>query len=278
MDDPIVAAAAVTTGSVGVAHANLVVLDARPDAAAYATGHLIGAHHAQLDRDLANPVDDASQGGRHPLPDLARFCDTLGRWGITPKSHVVVYDDQGGANAAARLWWLLRSIGHGNVRVVDGGIAALLATRHQLTTEPPPEHEIGPYPASGFSWPMADREQVNHARTQTSHTVIDVRAAVRYRGEQEPIDPVNMPFTENLRPDGTFKSPAELGALYHPIIGTRAIDAVVVHCGSGVTACHSLLALHRAGLGTAALYVGSWSEWCRNPTLPREPPAAPLAR
>jgi thiosulfate/3-mercaptopyruvate sulfurtransferase len=258
---------------------DVVVVDCRPDPRAYAAGHLVGARHAQLERDLAAPVGDPAHGGRHPLPGAHAFAATLGRWGIAPGSRVVAYDDQNGANAASRLWWLLKAVGHREVQVADGGLAALRAAGFELTTDEPAAMDGPPYPSAGLLRGIADIDEVERARTAADRRVIDVRAAFRFRGESEPIDPIaghipgarNAPYADNLRADGTFKSADELRALY-----TAALDGIppaetIVHCGSGVTACHTLLAMERAGLHDARLYVGSWSEWCRNPDRAREP-------
>lgn len=256
-----------------------VIIDARADAKAYAADHVAGAHHAQLERDLAAPVADAAHGGRHPLPDPHAFAAALGRWGVTPASHVVIYDDQNGAHAASRLWWMLRAIGHRDVQVVDGGIAALRNAGVAFTADATPPASAPPYPLTAFAGQLADIDEVERARHAADRRVIDVRAAFRFRGESEPIDPIaghipgahNVPFADNLTADGTFKSAAELRALYdRELAGTPPAQAII-HCGSGVTACHTLLALERAGLPGAKLYVGSWSEWCRRPDRPREP-------
>jgi thiosulfate/3-mercaptopyruvate sulfurtransferase len=266
--DPILPASELRAG------AALVLLDCRPDAQAYAAGHLRGAFHAQLERDLSSallPGFDPTRGGRHPLPSAQAFAQTLSSWGVTPKSHVVAYDDQAGANAAARLWWMLRAFGHQHVQVVDGGLAALIAAGHELTSEVPTLHAASPYPASAFELPLATMREVERARMDPSERVLDVRAALRFRGESEPIDPVaghipgavNLPFSENLRSDKTFKSARELHEQYTQFLAGLAPEQLIVHCGSGVTACHTLLALERAGLPNAKLYVGSFSEWCR---------------
>lgn len=271
--DPILAAAELASLR------DVVLFDCRADEAKYRAGHVQGALHAHLDRDLAGPAPEPARGGRHPLPDVLDFTARLGRWGVTPASHVVAYDDQNGANAASRLWWLLRALGHEQVQVVDGGMAALQAAGCALTSELPVPRAAAPYPASRWQRPLADIEEVERARTDAQRRVIDVRAAFRYRGESEPIDPVaghipgahNLPLTENLHADGTWKSASELRALYLAALGGVPASQTIVHCGSGVTACHSLLALERAGLTGARLYVGSWSEWCRNPERAREP-------
>jgi thiosulfate/3-mercaptopyruvate sulfurtransferase len=259
--------------------AELVLLDCRVDPDAYRVGHLPHAQHAQLERDLSAPAQEPARGGRHPLPSPDVFASTLGRWGVRPDTQVVAYDDQNGANAAARLWWLLKAFGHESVQVVDGGLTALRAAGFSLTSTVDPVQPTAAYPIPR-TWlrPTADSQEVERARTASDRRVIDVRAAVRYRGEQEPIDPIaghipgahNVPLTENLRPDGTFKSPAELHAMYSAALAGVAPEHSIIHCGSGVTACHTLLALDRAGLSGAQLYVGSWSEWCRNP-WPRDP-------
>jgi len=259
----------------------VVLFDCRPDEASYRAGHVQGALHAQLERDLSSPAPEPARGGRHPLPDLSDFTARLGRWGVTPSTHVVAYDDQNGANAASRLWWLLRALGHEQVQVVDGGFAALRAAGFPIVTDAPQPKPAPVYPATPWQLPVADIDDVERARLAVDRRVIDVRAAFRYRGEREPIDPIaghipgalNVPLTENLRADGTWKNAGELRALYDAALSGVAPEGTIVHCGSGVTACHTLLALERAGLPGAQLYVGSWSEWCRNPERPREPAA-----
>jgi thiosulfate/3-mercaptopyruvate sulfurtransferase len=249
-----------------------VLVDCRtgPDARArYVQAHLPGARFVDLDADLAE-IGDASQGGRHPLPSPARFAVLVGKLGITKATSVVAYDEQNGANAAARFWWMLRALGHERVQVLDGGLQGALADGLTTTSEPAGVREEAPYPQAGWQLPTADIEEVDGARQDASRRVLDVRAAPRFRGEQEPIDPIaghipgayNVPLGENLV-DGRFKSREGLSALYTPLLGTLSPEALIVHCGSGVTACHTLLALERAGLSGAKLYVGSWSEWCR---------------
>ncbi|MCU1245501.1 MAG: Thiosulfate sulfurtransferase [Acidobacteria bacterium] len=252
----------------------LVLLDARPSAADYEAGHLAGARHAQLDTQLsaaADPGADAARGGRHPLPPLERWLRQLGDWGIGPPTAVVIYDDQAGANAAARAWWMLRAIGHTNVSVLDGGLPAAVAAGLPLTTEPPTAAPLPPYQATSWNLPMADVTQVDQLRNSADWMVLDVRSGPRFRGQTEPIDPVaghipgarNLFFGDNLY-EGRFKSPDDLRRLYHDLLGQLPPERLIVHCGSGVTACHTLLALEAAGLPGASLYVGSWSEWCRN--------------
>ncbi|HEX3480304.1 MAG TPA: sulfurtransferase [Kofleriaceae bacterium] len=256
-----------------------VIVDCRPDARAYAAGHLPRAVHAQLERDLAGPAPDPARGGRHPLPLVRDLTATLGRWGITPRKTVVAYDDQNGANAASRFWWLLKALGQPDVRVVDGGLAALRDAGFTLTTEVPEPEPEPPFPVLAWVRDIADIDEVERARTAADRRVIDVRAPFRFRGESEPIDPIaghipgarNAPFADNLRPDGSFKSADELRALLTTALDGIPPERTIVHCGSGVTACHTLLAMERAGMRGAKLYVGSWSEWCRQPDRARDP-------
>lgn len=256
-------------------HARIRLLDARQGRAAYAAGHLPGAQHADLDHDLstaADPGHDPARGGRHPLPPIARFAERLGTWGITPETEVVAYDASGGSNAAARLWWMLRALGHARVRVLDGGLPTALASRWTCTVEIPDVAPAPPYPADRWRLPLVDAEGVEGLRQDPARRLLDVRSAERWRGDAETLDPVaghipgslNLAWNENLAPDGRFKSPQALREQYLHMLGGVPPERLAVHCGSGVTACHTLLALDLAGLSGAALYVGSWSEWCRS--------------
>jgi len=251
------------------------LLDARQGGLDYATGHLPGALHAELDRDLSTASEaghDPARGGRHPLPPPDRFARLLGDWGITPTTAVVAYDAAGGGNAAARLWWMLRALGHRHVAVLDGGLAAALEAGWTLTDARPSFPPEPPYPAGRWLLPLVAAPAVDGLRQDPSHRLLDVRSAERWRGESEPFDPVaghipgslNLAWTENLGPDGRFKSPKALRDQYETLLGSLPPERLAVHCGSGVTACHTLLALDIAGLPGASLYVGSWSEWCRS--------------
>jgi len=251
------------------------LLDVRPDPAEYAVGHLPGALHAELNRHLStasDPGHDPASGGRHPLPPLPRFAAQVGGWGIGPKTRVVLYDANGGGNAAARLWWMLRALGHEEVRVLDGGLPEALRVGMTLTSEPAAVPALAPYPAERWQFPLVDAEGVEFLRKDPRRRLLDVRSRERWRGETESLDPVaghipgslNLPWNENLGPDGRFKSPEALRAQYELLLGGTPPERLAVHCGSGVTACHTLLALEVAGLPGASLYVGSWSEWCRS--------------
>lgn len=246
---------------------------------AYAQAHLRGARFLDAEHDLASHVADASRGGRHPLPPATAFAITLGRLGIGPETDVVICDDQGGVNAAARAWWMLRALGHTRAYVLDGGLAAARAAGLPFTAEVPPPAPRAAYPADRWLGPTVALEEVDAVRLDPRFRVLDVRAAVRFRGEQEHIDPiaghipgaVNLPLTENLGASGCFRSAEALRATYAALLGDVPPGRLIVYCGSGVTACHTLLALERAGLPGARLYVGSWGEWCRRPALPRAP-------
>jgi thiosulfate/3-mercaptopyruvate sulfurtransferase len=260
---------------------NWVVLDCRhdlmnPDAGskAYDAGHLQNALFALVDTALsgAKTGPDGVFRGRHPLPDRAALIETLRAWGINDTTQVVAYDAHGGM-FAARLWWLLRWIGHPAVAVLDGGLAAWEAAGLPLVTlvATPARGHIVEKPT--LTKTIAAADVLANISTQ-SLTVVDARAPDRFRGENETIDPVgghipgakNRFFKDNLQADGRFKPAAELKADFAPLITTP--DAAVMQCGSGVTACHNLLALEVAGLPGAALYPGSWSEWVGDAARP----------
>jgi thiosulfate/3-mercaptopyruvate sulfurtransferase len=241
---------------------------------AYAQSHLRGAVFADLERDLARPRDP-SRGGRHPLPDIADWCRTLGNWGITPATPVVIYDAAGGANAAARAWWMLRAVGHNDVAVLDGGLQAAVASGLPATSEATAVQALTPYPMPpGKTWtlPVVSADDVEELRLDPDRCLIDVRADFRYRGESDPFDPmpghipgaVNQPYAGSLDAEGRFRAAGELRRLFETTLDGRPASATTVYCGSGVTACHTLLAMAHAGIEGPALYVGSWSEWCRS--------------
>ena len=254
----------------------LRLLDARPGAEGYASGHLEGALHADLNVSLSSasePGFDPARGGRHPLPALVAWCAQLGAWGVGPETRVVAYDGASGGNAACRLWWMLRAVGHQPVAVLDGGLAAALAAGAGLTSElPPPAPVMAPYPCDAWRRPTAGISTVERTLADPAWKVLDVRSRERWRGEVETLDPVpgripgtvNQPFAENLDQAGRFKAPAALRQAYLDLLGGTPPERLVVHCGSGVTACHTLLALELAGLHGATHYVGSYSEWCRS--------------
>lgn len=274
----------VDTLSQHLADPDWIVIDCRhdlanPDAgrAAYDEAHIPNARFAHLDHDLAGATvaADGRFRGRHPLPEHATFIDTLQGWGISDDSQVVVYDAHGGM-FAARLWWMLRWTGHKAAAVLDGGLQTWLAQDLPISTEPPSG-------ASDVTGRLSQRPSlvaevaatdVMRNLVENRKTLVDARAPDRFRGENETIDPVgghipgakNRFFKDNLQADGRFKSSEQLLQEWNAIIGDPA-DAIM-QCGSGVTACHNLLALEIAGLNGAALYPGSWSEWCADPKRP----------
>lgn len=235
----------------------------------YAVKHIAGAIHVDLNHDLSDIKLEAATGGRHPMPSVKSFAKTLSSLGITPDSHVVIYDDKGGANAAARFWWMLRSIGHDEVQVLNGGLQAAERQGIPINNAKVDVKAAHAYPVSEWRWPLSNIDEVENAVHDRNSVIIDVREAYRYKGESEPIDPIaghipgaiNIPLKENLDEKGLFLSPNELREKYGAIL--NEYDATI-HCGSGVTACHTILALASAGFNVPKLYVGSWSEWCRN--------------
>jgi thiosulfate/3-mercaptopyruvate sulfurtransferase len=236
---------------------------------AYRHGHIPNARYADLNKDLSSEIQ--SYTGRHPLPNYKVLAQKLGTWGISSDSQVVVYDDAAGA-FAGRLWWLLRSLGHDNVAVLDGGIKHWQKLSLPITTKLPTVKPtiFRPYVNPNL-WLNA--EQVANALAVNKIRLIDARTPERYKGEQEPIDPVaghipgaiNRPLQLNINTEGLFLSPDELKRQFIPLLGSITPEQTVHYCGSGVTACHNLLAMEYAGLSGSKLYAGSWSEWITNP-------------
>ena len=251
-----------------------VLLDVRwrlggpPGIDSYHEGHLPGAVFVDLDRDLAGPP---GAGGRHPLPDPAAFQAAMRAAGVRQDQAVVVYDERD-ATAAARAWWLLRYFGHEHVRVLDGGYQAWLAAGLPVSRAEP-AGEPGDFTARPGHMPVLDAAGAS-ALAQAG-LLLDARAGERYRGEQEPVDPVaghipgavSAPTADNVNPDGTFRGGADLAARFAVLGASRPAAAVGAYCGSGVTAAHEVLALALAGI-PAALYVGSWSDWITDPARP----------
>lgn len=245
---------------------------ARPPAGEtdYAASHVPGALYAHLDRDLSAPV--TAQTGRHPLPAPDQFAATLGRWGLRPNTQVVAYDADNGAYAA-RLWWLLRWVGHRKVAVLDGGFKAWLAAGLP-TTSATPQRTATRYAVTPDRQMWLDADEVAARVRLDDWRLLDARAPERFAGKVEPIDRVaghvpgarNHPFALDLAPDGRFLPADELRARLEQSQGGVADAQTIAMCGSGVTACHLLLALEIAGKPGAKLYAGSWSEWIRDPS------------
>jgi thiosulfate/3-mercaptopyruvate sulfurtransferase len=235
--------------------------------------HVPGSHYLHLDRDLSGTK--TGRNGRHPLPDRAAFRRTVAALGIGPETAVVALDAHGGVYAA-RLWWMLRWLGHRNVAVLDGGIQAWQRAGGDLTDRPSPAPvpTPTPYPDRPPLTPTVDAGGV--ATRPPRRAILDARSGERFRGESEPIDPVaghipgalNRFHKENLGEGGVFKAPERLREEFGALLGDRAPDEVIHSCGSGVTACHNLLAMEHAGLAGSLLYPGSWSEWSADPTRP----------
>lgn len=258
-----------------------VILDCRHDllnpaagSDAFAAGHIQNAQFANIDTDLSGPktARGADFTGRHPLPDRNTLLAALRGWGINDDTQVVAYDGQGGM-FAARLWWLLRWVGHPAVAVLDGGLAAWQAQSLPLVTPVAPRPAGNITEKTSLTRTATVQELVANLSTQELQ-VLDARAPDRFRGENESIDPVgghipgakNRFFKDNLQLDGRFKHADELEKEFAGLIGKP--ETVILQCGSGVTACHNLLAMEVAGLPGAALYPGSWSEWCADPARP----------
>lgn len=254
---------------------NLRIFDVRTGSNAkenYIKKHFKYSVFVDLNSDLAE-IDDPKNGGRHPLPKFEDFIKILGELGIDKNSHVVIYDDKNGANAAARFWWMLRAVGHKKVQVLNGGLQVAQNQNYPLSSveEYYPETKyISDY--QDWQLPQVWIDDVKKASQDSDSMIVDVRESQRFDGIMEPIDLVaghipnaqNFPFIDNLDEKGLFKSPEDLRNLYSELFDNYEKSKIIFHCGSGVTACHSLLALDYAGFDIPNLYVGSWSEWSRN--------------
>ncbi len=258
-----------------------VIFDCRFDLAdldagerAYGASHIPNARHAHLERDLSGTKRPST--GRHPLPEPYVLSRKLGEWGVNKAKQVVAYDDAGGA-MAARLWWLVRWLGHDAVAVLDGGFERWREEGRPVTPEPPRIE------ATSFAPQPRTQAWVNTAFVESTlnnkgHVLVDARARPRFSGAEEPIDPVaghipgalNRPFTMNLDASGEFLPPEQLNKAFGKLLRNATPTRVVHMCGSGVTACHNLLAMEIAGLAGSHLYAGSWSEWITDSDRPRE--------
>jgi len=259
-------------------NAELVIFDCRHELTnpeygpnAYAESHIPGARFAHVDRDLAGRL--TGKNGRHPLPDPNAFVAWLGRMSVGSGSQVVGYDHAGGTYAA-RLWWMLRWVGHRKVAVVDGGWQAWTAAGHPVTKELPTPTAAKFSGKPDRSW--VDAAAVAKRLNSKEMILIDARSNDRFHGRNETIDPVaghipgalNRFFKDNLNTQGFFKSPQELRADFNSLVGDATPEKVVHQCGSGVSACHNLLAMEIAGIKGTRLYPGSWSEWIADPSRP----------
>ncbi|RKR15248.1 thiosulfate/3-mercaptopyruvate sulfurtransferase [Maribacter vaceletii] len=255
---------------------NLVLIDTRMGKdikATYLENHLKGALHVNLNNDLSDIKENLANGGRHPLPSIEKFSKVITNLGISPDSHVVIYDDKSAAIASARLWWMLTAIGHKNVQVLNGGLKEAIKVGYPTSSGEETPVKVPLYVIDKWKLPMKTMNEVEKISQDKDYLVIDVRAKERYNGEVEPIDLIaghipgatNIPFTStNLDENGLYLESSILKKKYEKIIGSKPLKNVTVHCGSGVTACHTLLAMAHAEIEIPNLYVGSWSEWSRN--------------
>ncbi len=268
----------VDAGSLAEPARNTVVVDTRFDLADtaigerhYREGHLPGSHYLHLDRDLSGAK--TGRNGRHPLPERAAFARTIGALGISPATQVIALDAHGGVYAA-RLWWMLRWLGHEDVAILDGGLGAWQRAGGVLTDVATLAPGGAPYPERPSLAPTIDADGV--AARALLRAVIDARSGERFRGEVEPIDAVaghipgalNRFHRANLDDSGAFKPAARLRDEFAALLAGRSPGDVIHSCGSGVTACHNLFAMEHAGLAGSVLYPGSWSEWSSNPERP----------
>lgn len=255
------------------------LMDLAAGARAYAAGHVPGAQFAGIDHDLSGAKDGSN--GRHPLPPRAALVERFRAWGIASDTQIVAYDAQGG-QFAGRLWWLARWLGHEAVAVLDGGWPAWQAAGGALDTTVPAPARSDFHEGASLVRTLTAAD-VLAALDDDTRLLLDARMPERYRGEQEPIDPVaghipgalNRPWAHNLQSDQRFKPPAQLREEFMALLGARTADDVAHQCGSGVTACHNVLAMHIAGLSGTALYAGSWSEWIADPSRPVSTGAEP---
>ena len=255
----------------------------------YLASHIPGAVYADLDKALsakhgahgahgvltASGADAPASGGRHPLPNREKFATWLSSVGFANDMQAVVYD-RNGANYCGRLWWMLKWAGHNKVAVLDGGLQAWQASGGAVSSGEEPAHFQTNFMLAPALATLVDAETVARQLGRPAQTLIDARAVPRFKGETEPLDPVaghipgalNRPFSQNLGPDGKFKSASELKAEFELLLGNRDPASVVHYCGSGVSTVPNLLAMEIAGMGHTALYAGSWSDWCSNPEHP----------
>lgn len=276
VENPTMASPLIEINDPRLADPRVVIVDVRAGADAhqrYLAGHLPRAIFADLDKDLSSKPADPAYGGRHPLPAPAAFAATLTRWGITPETAVVVYDDKANAMGGARLWWMLRAIGHSApVQVLNGALRAAVDAGVVLSTEDVrPVAAVSPYPAPAEYTGAVDIEETGAAAKSAGRLVIDVREEARYLGRTEPIDLIaghipgaeNLYLGKNMGADGRYLPADELSKLYADALGDTPSSEVILHCGSGVSACHTLLGMESVGITEPKLYVGSWSEWSR---------------
>ena len=237
--------------------------------------HIAGATYADLNNDLSDKQGTGVSGGRHPLPSREKFAKWLSRVGMTNDRQAVVYD-RNGVNYCGRLWWMLKWLGHNNVAVLDGGLQAWQAAGGAVQSGEETANTPSKYAVAHSIAVLVATKTVADNLGRPIQVLVDARGAPRFRGEQEPLDPVaghipgalNRPFSQNIGPDGKFKSAGELKAEFDALLAGRDPGTVVHHCGSGVSAVPNILAMQLAGFGMTGLYAGSWSDWCSDPSRP----------
>ena len=241
----------------------------------YEQAHIPNAHFLSLSKNLCGILTGTN--GRHPLPSQASFVASLHDIGMNQDTHVIVYDQQN-CMFASHLWWMLLWVGHAKVQVLNGGLAAWKKAHGALTAKMPNITQRGNFEIHETLAPTVDANYILKHLKSTQLQLIDARAPERFRGDIEPLDPVaghipgaiNRPFMDNLTPEGLYKLPTELKQEWDKLISAYPINTLAHHCGSGVSACHNILAMAHAGYPMTALYPGSWSEWCANPDFPTE--------
>ncbi len=257
------------------ANENFILIDAGSGSDAferYQKTHLKNAIYVDLNKDLSAIRENPANGGRHPLPNIKTFATLIGNLGIQPQSRIVVYDDKKGTNAAARFWWMLKAIGHEKVQVLNGGFSTAVKHNYPCDYKIPSLTSTQNYLVTDWKLSLSHINEVEEVAQNKNYTIIDVRESERYKGEKEPIDliaghipgAINIPYTTNLDEEGLFLNPETLKEKYKPIFTHKKPENIIIHCGSGVTACHTLLAINYAGFDIPKLYIGSWSEWSRN--------------
>lgn len=253
----------------------LIILDASNSAWSkerYKKEHLESAFHLDLETQIANIEPDVSVGGRHPLPSLENFSKTLTDLGITPESHIIIYDEESAGNAAARLWWMLVAVGHENVQVVDGGYKAAKEAGYPISSEIIQPKTVAKYICEKWLLPQVTMLDMDNIINDKNYLIVDVRSKVRYDGITEPIDliaghipgAINSFYMDNIDANGFFLAPDVIREKYEKLFGNYPAENIILHCGSGVTACHTILAVASAGMEIPSIYMGSWGEWSRN--------------
>lgn len=253
----------------------LIILDASNSAWSkerYKKEHLEGAFHLDLETQIANIEPDVSVGGRHPLPSLENFSKTLTDLGITPNSHIIIYDEESAGNAAARLWWMLVAVGQEKVQVVDGGYKAAKEAGYPISSEIIQPKTVAKYICEKWLLPQVSMLDMDNIINDKNYLIVDVRSKVRYDGITEPIDliaghipgAVNSFYMDNIDANDFFLPQEVIREKYKKLFGNYPAENVILHCGSGVTACHTILAVASAGMEIPSIYMGSWGEWSRN--------------